>query len=450
MAFFYDPDPTENFETTTSSTTASCNPGNDGTATITPTVAATYTYAWSTGGNTSTITGLTAGTYTVTVTNSGSCTVSKSIVVDGTIAGDPCDDGNAATINDVYDATCNCVGTPINIGCGLGIDFINIAVGKSTTQSSTGFGGISSRAVDGNTDGTWGNNSVTHTDNTSANNWWEVDIESNEDIKEINLWNRTDCCTDRLDNFYVFVSPTAFTSNDPAVLATDPQIWNTFITNTPNPNVTIAVGASGQFIRVQLTNSDYLSLAEVEVMTCPIAPLPVELADFTVKKYDKSTAQLNWTTYSELGNRGFHIERSKDANEWERISFIEGHGSTNLRNEYQLMDSKVNLGWNYYRLAQEDFDGTINYSNIQTIFFDRVEVAIFPNPTINNVNIVLGDWKKSTNASVEIYNALGQMIYQQNIDSDRTMLNLQSYPSGTYTVRINVDRVWIYRVIAKE
>src|SRR4051812_10353384 len=51
----------------------------------------------------------------------------------------------------------------------------NYALGKPTSQSSTGYGGDPSRAVDGNTSGVWTNNSVTHT-NFGHQPWWQVDL----------------------------------------------------------------------------------------------------------------------------------------------------------------------------------------------------------------------------------------------------------------------------------
>lgn len=39
-------------------------------------------------------------------------------------------------------------------------------------------GGIASRAVDGNIDGTWGRKSVTHTKHGKGHdNWWQVDLQ---------------------------------------------------------------------------------------------------------------------------------------------------------------------------------------------------------------------------------------------------------------------------------
>ena len=81
----------------------------------------------------------------------------------------------------------------------------NIALKKPARQSTTAFGGKASRAVDGNTDGQWGNNSVTHTsDERSA--WWEVDLGDVYEIDRIIIWNRQDCCWERLQNFFILTS----------------------------------------------------------------------------------------------------------------------------------------------------------------------------------------------------------------------------------------------------
>jgi gliding motility-associated-like protein len=67
---------------TTSSTPATTNGGNDGTATAAVTGGVgPYSYAWSNGGTTSTISGLTYGIYTVTITDQNGCEREGSVVV---------------------------------------------------------------------------------------------------------------------------------------------------------------------------------------------------------------------------------------------------------------------------------------------------------------------------------------------------------------------------------
>lgn len=78
----------------------------------------------------------------------------------------------------------------------------NLAYGKPTSQSTTAYGGLSPRAVDGSFNGQWTNSSVTHTDE-EAEPWWEVDLRGVFDVTEVTIFNRTDCCADRLGNFHV-------------------------------------------------------------------------------------------------------------------------------------------------------------------------------------------------------------------------------------------------------
>jgi hypothetical protein len=59
-----------------------------------------------------------------------------------------------------------------------------------------------SLAVDGNTDGTWANGSVTLTGTYQAQPWWEVDLGKLRPVGEIQLWACTDC-PDTLENLHV-------------------------------------------------------------------------------------------------------------------------------------------------------------------------------------------------------------------------------------------------------
>ena len=79
-------------------------------------------------------------------------------------------------------------------------------------MSSQCCGAPAERAFDGNTDGNWSSNSVAHTQNEEEP-WIQVDIGFIDMITHITLYNRTDCCGDRLDNYHVFVSENPFRRN---------------------------------------------------------------------------------------------------------------------------------------------------------------------------------------------------------------------------------------------
>jgi hypothetical protein len=144
----------------------------------------------------------------------------------------------------------------------------DIAIGKTTTQSSTQSGGDASHAVDGNTNGDFGAGSVTHTSVSPVDNnpWWQVDLGASQSVGSVKLWNRTDCCSTALSNFYVFASANPFSSNDPVTTAAQPGVWSSKQAGPVGQNLTLPVGVNARYIRVQLVGSSQpLSLAEVQI-----------------------------------------------------------------------------------------------------------------------------------------------------------------------------------------
>jgi hypothetical protein len=144
----------------------------------------------------------------------------------------------------------------------------NLAQGNAATQSSI-FPGYATAgaasAVDGTTDGSFSDGSVTAT-NLDANAWWQVDLGASAAIGSIVVWNRTDCCGSRLNDYWVFVSDAPFLPTDtPATLQNRAGTFSSHQTNAPNPSATIAASTQGRYVRVQLTGTNYLSLAEVQV-----------------------------------------------------------------------------------------------------------------------------------------------------------------------------------------
>jgi uncharacterized repeat protein (TIGR01451 family) len=150
-----------------------------------------------------------------------------------------------------------------------------LVVGGIATQSSTLPGypsAVAASALDGSTDGNFSNGSVTVT-NLDTNAWWQVDLGTSAILTSIVIWNRTDCCGSRLNDYWVFFSNTPFSPTDtPTTLQGRPGTWSSHQTTAPNPSVTIAAGgAQGRYLRVQLTGTNYLSLAEVQVIGTPLA-----------------------------------------------------------------------------------------------------------------------------------------------------------------------------------
>jgi hypothetical protein len=139
---------------------------------------------------------------------------------------------------------------------------INLAPSGIATQSSTGFWNFSAdagRAIDNNTNGNYWDGSVSHTE-LDYQAWWQVDLGSSRSIDDIVIWNRTDCCSERLSNFTVSVL------ND-----NNSVVWSNSYSNSPNPTLDIPSFSGndiiiGQIVKIQLQGTNYLQLAEVKVL----------------------------------------------------------------------------------------------------------------------------------------------------------------------------------------
>eukprot|EP01045_Picozoa_sp_COSAG04_P012722 COSAG04_NODE_868_length_9754_cov_10.610254_6_plen_1356_part_00 len=133
---------------------------------------------------------------------------------------------------------------------------LNAALGKDTSQSSEGWGGAASRAVDGNTDGSWGGASCTHTQNGNPE-WFQVDLGSSMTVADVNIYHRTDCCQNRLssgDGAQVIISDTSDYSS------------GTVCGNVVTAEVDVVQCGNGQgrFVTVVHAN-DYITICEIEV-----------------------------------------------------------------------------------------------------------------------------------------------------------------------------------------
>ena len=85
----------------------------------------------------------------------------------------------------------------------------NLALDEGVLAAqSTNYPGVGAddayRAIDGITGGDYDSARGTAT-NWEVEPWHRVDLGENREITSIYLWNRTDCCRDRLDQFRVTV-----------------------------------------------------------------------------------------------------------------------------------------------------------------------------------------------------------------------------------------------------
>ena len=170
-------------------------------------------------------------------------------------------------------------------------------------------------------------------------------------------------------------------------------------------------------------------------------PLPIKLTAFDVNKVGNN-ALLNWSTSFESNNKGFNIERSIDGTRWNSLQFINGVGNSNTEQSYTFTDVKPNIGVNYYRLKQVDFDGRFEYSYIKTLRFSNateLNLLLFPNPTNEKVVVEVNNFNEP-NAIVSIINVEGKIVLTKNVlvqNSNFSLpINVSALAKGSYFIQI--------------
>jgi hypothetical protein len=154
--------------------------------------------------------------------------------------------------------------------------------------------------------------------------------------------------------------------------------------------------------------------------------LPVEFNQFTATCLNDE-AHLKWSTFTELNNDYFTIERSSDGYNFDEITQVSGSGTNNQLSYYQWADDRPLPGLSYYRLSQTDYDGTRTVLKTLSFVNDcanlEAELEVYPNPTVNEstIRLVLPD---DTELELQLVDAGGRLI--------REILPAQPTPAGVF------------------
>lgn len=176
--------------------------------------------------------------------------------------------------------------------------------------------------------------------------------------------------------------------------------------------------------------------------------LPVELTQFSATTQSANVI-LNWTTASEINNRGFDVERSVDGRRFEKVRFVNGAGSSNRINNYTLTDEKpfrtTGSSTLFYRLKQIDLDGKFTYSYVVKVSESAKAikgVAAYPNPFSNEMTVSLNAQSQG-NATIVLTDLQGRVASSQTVTVG-TGVNVLPYPTtdlqpGVYFMTIQLD-----------
>jgi hypothetical protein len=187
----------------------------------------------------------------------------------------------------------------------------------------------------------------------------------------------------------------------------------------------------------------------------PSAIVPVELISFTASTSGNNLL-ISWSTASELNNKGFEVQRSEvrgqksEVSNWERIAFVEGHGTTSEQQNYSYKDSSLTNGKYFYRLKQIDYDGSFKYSlEIEIDLSNPLRYSLeqnYPNP-FNSTTTIEFSLAEQAGVTLKIYNILGKEVktlIKERLSPGNYLINWDAkesdgklLPTGIYLIRLS-------------
>jgi hypothetical protein len=205
-----------------------------------------------------------------------------------------------------------------------------------------------------------------------------------------------------------------------------------FYTLDGNGNYYVTSNSIGNFY-ASSSNSVVGGTASAGYAQLTSSSLPVSLVNFSgYLKGNKNV--LNWTTASEINNKGFDLERSADGRNFSSIAFVPSKASNGNSSSPLIYSYEDQGGYGlsqYYRLKQIDMDGRGIYSSTLFIKGESIQQlvieSLYPNPV-------------GEEFSLELYSPLKDRVHLVVIDGNgRTVLTrelMAESGSNSYSVDV--------------
>jgi hypothetical protein len=174
-----------------------------------------------------------------------------------------------------------------------------------------------------------------------------------------------------------------------------------------------------------------------------VNPLPIQLVSSAAYVVRNNDVEIAWKTISETNNYGFEIYRKRgEVLQWQKISFVNGHGTTLTAQSYSYIDRALPLGKYYYQIKQLDLDGKFNT-------FPEMQVTVgaipggfslgqnYPNP-FNPSTLIEFVVPQTGFSTLKVYNVLGQeiaTIFEGNAEAGTlhtARFDASNLPTGLY------------------
>lgn len=203
-----------------------------------------------------------------------------------------------------------------------------------------------------------------------------------------------------------------------------------------NTQTRTASGGVQGSISIQIRDEKWFETSSNEIDT-----VKNNVRTFDIKKTGTDKVLLSWDGRSETNLNYYMIERSRDGVNYEGKAIFFGNLYSDSNQHYSFIDKGLAKGSYFYRLKVVNNDGSYRLCATNTVSFDdereQRQLATFPNPSSNEIKVLIPDSWVQEKVTFEFYNVSGQLSGKQTINSaaKSEILNITTLATGAYVVK---------------
>ena len=220
-------------------------------------------------------------------------------------------------------------------------------------------------------------------------------------------------------------------------------LWNNIPnSNTPSISFYWPQTTTNGSVRVTVSNSSNCGTQVRFFNIITNGALPVELLSFDGTCND-NLITLNWRTATEHNTSHFDVLKSRDGENWSKLTTLNSAGNSTQELSYSTEDENAIDGNNYYKLMQYDIDGVSDeYGPINVICNENSKgyFSTFPNPSSESFQVVLNNKNMIGNGKIEIQDSKGSIVLEKEIEIKGGInlynLDMLNIVSGVYYIKV--------------
>lgn len=177
-----------------------------------------------------------------------------------------------------------------------------------------------------------------------------------------------------------------------------------------------------------------------------ISALPVTWLDF-YGSTNGDNNELTWTAVTGSEHRSYEVQRSSDGITYSRIGELTDAFPPGMARQYRYTDRDVKHNRYYYRIRQNDADGTFSLSSVVMLYnpFASSTIGLYPNPATDRITIQLPGNLQA--AELVLFHADGRQLKRFRANGSIITLPLGTLPAGNYYLYCSTLRTgaWLTR-----